>query len=189
MNSGKLIIVSAPSGSGKTTLVKHLLETVEAVEFSISCATRSPRPNEIDGKDYYFISTEEFRQKIAQEAFAEWEEVYENNFYGTLKAEIDRIWDQNKAVIFDIDVVGGINLKKLYPENSLSIFIMPPSLDELESRLRNRQTETEEKLQMRIDKAEKELLMAAEFDTVILNDVLEESKKEMVDKIQAFLAE
>lgn len=187
MNSGKLIIVSAPSGAGKTTLVKHLLEEIPDLEFSVSCATRSPRPNEVHGKDYYFISAEEFKQKIDKQEFAEFEEVYEGSFYGTLKSEIQRIWDKGKSVIFDIDVVGGINLKKIYPENSLSIFIMPPSVEELENRLRNRNTESEEKLKMRISKAEQELLLAPQFDTVLVNENLEESKKEMVDLVNTFL--
>lgn len=189
MNSGKLIIVSAPSGSGKTTLVKHLLTTLPQLAFSVSCATRTPRPNEVNGKDYYFITTEEFRQKVERQEFAEWEEVYEGNFYGTLKTEIERIWAENKAVIFDIDVVGGINLKKIYPNNSLSIFIMPPSIEELENRLRCRQTESEEKLKMRVDKSAKELSMSAAFDTIVLNDVLDESQREIVRKVQTFLAE
>mgnify|MGYP001157842250 CR=1 FL=1 len=188
-NSNKLIIVSAPSGAGKTTLVKHLLSSTDDLEFSISCATRSPRENEKNGKDYYFISIEDFKQKIANDEFAEWEEVYTNNFYGTLKSEIDRIWSKGKSVIFDIDVVGGINLKKIYPENSLSIFIMPPSIEELENRLRNRQTESEEKVKMRIEKAEKELMMAKKFDVILLNDSLEKSKNEIVDTVMQFLAE
>lgn len=188
-NSNKLIIVSAPSGAGKTTLVKHLLSSTDDLEFSISCATRSPRENEKHGKDYYFISIEDFKQKIANDEFAEWEEVYANNFYGTLKSEIDRIWSKGKSVIFDIDVVGGINLKKIYPENSLSIFIMPPSIEELEKRLRNRQTESEEKVKMRIEKAEKELMMAKKFDMILLNDSLEKSKNEIVDTVMQFLAE
>ncbi len=187
MNSGKLIIVSAPSGAGKTTLVKHLLETLDTIEFSVSCTTRSPRESEIHGKDYYFLSPEEFKQKIENEEFAEWEEVYAGSYYGTLKSEIERIWTKNKHVIFDIDVEGGINLKNLFPENSLSIFIMPPSVEELESRLRNRNTESEEKLQIRIDKAEKELLLAPEFDTIIVNEDLEKSKMEIAGLVKNFL--
>lgn len=187
MNSEKLIIVSAPSGAGKTTLVKHLLDVNKEIEFSISCATRGPRENEVHGKDYYFISPEEFKQKIDNQEFAEWEEVYANNFYGTLRSEIQRIWAKGKAVIFDIDVVGGINLKKLFPNNSLSLFIMPPSVEELENRLRGRQTESEEKIQMRINKAEQELALADEFDVVLVNDDLEESKVKIVDIINQFL--
>lgn len=187
MNSAKLIIVSAPSGAGKTTLVKYLLENLDSIEFSVSCATRSPRPNEIDGKDYYFISEKEFRERVDNQEFAEFEEVYAGSFYGTLKSEIQRIWDKGKSVIFDIDVIGGINLKKIYPENSLSIFIMPPSVQELENRLRNRNTESEEKLQMRIDKAEKELVLAPEFDTIIVNKDLEISQKEILELVKNFI--
>lgn len=187
MNSGKLIIVSAPSGAGKTTLVKHLLEKLNSIEFSVSCATRSPRETEVNGKDYYFLSTEEFKQKIENQEFAEWEEVYAGSFYGTLKSEIERIWTNGKSVIFDIDVDGGINLKNIYPENSLSIFIMPPSVDELEKRLRARNTESEDKLQMRVEKAEKELILAPKFDEIIVNDDLEKSKLEIVELISTFL--
>lgn len=187
MNNGKLIILSAPSGAGKTTLVKHLLEVMPNLEFSISCTTRNPRENEVNGKDYHFISEEEFRQKIDNQEFAEWEEVYTNILYGTLKSEIERIWKKGKTVIFDIDVEGGVNLKNLYPDCSLSIFIMPPSLEELENRLRNRNTETEEKLQMRVNKAEKELQLAPKFDTVLVNDDLEASKKAIQELVQNFL--
>jgi len=186
MQSGKLIIVSAPSGAGKTTLVKHLLEVNDNLEFSISCTTRSPRENEINGKDYHFISADEFKQKVENQEFAEWEEVYTDILYGTLKSEIERIWANGKNVIFDIDVEGGINLKKIYPENSLSIFIMPPSVDELEKRLRARNTETEEKLQMRINKAEKELILAPKFDEILVNDNLELSKNELIQLIENF---
>lgn len=186
-NKGKLIIVSAPSGAGKTTLVKHLLEEMSDLEFSVSCATRSPRENEIHGKDYYFISAEEFKEKIDNQEFAEFEEVYTDNFYGTLKSEIERIWANGKTVIFDIDVIGGLNLKKIYPENSLGIFIMPPSVEELEKRLRGRNTETEEKLQMRVKKAEKELLLAPEFDVVLINENLEVSKQEIEDLVKNFI--
>lgn len=187
MNSGKLIIVSAPSGAGKTTLVKHLLEISTDLEFSISCTTRAPRENETNGKDYHFISAEEFKQKAENQEFAEWEEVYTDILYGTLKSEIERIWANGKSVIFDIDVEGGVNLKKIYPENSLSIFIMPPSVEELENRLRTRNTETEEKVQMRIEKAEKELLLAPKFDTVLVNEDLDQSKKEFVQLVEEFL--
>lgn len=188
MNSGKLIIVSAPSGAGKTTLVKHLLDNLDSIEFSVSCATRSPREGEIDGKDYYFISAEEFKQKIENEEFAEWEEVYAGSYYGTLKSEIEQIWANGKSVIFDIDVIGGLNLKKLYPENSISVFIMPPSVEELERRLRARNTESEEKLRMRVEKAENELILAPQFDVVIVNENLEKSKMEILDLISDFIS-
>lgn len=187
MNSGKLIIVSAPSGAGKTTLVKHLLEVSNELEFSISCTTRSPRENEVHGKDYHFISSEEFKQKVENQEFAEWEEVYTDILYGTLKSEIERIWANGKSVIFDIDVEGGVNLKKLYPENSLSIFIMPPSVEELEKRLRGRNTDAEEIIQMRVEKAEKELLLAPKFDVVLINSDLEQSKQEFARMVKEFL--
>ncbi|MDD3458257.1 MAG: guanylate kinase, partial [Weeksellaceae bacterium] len=163
-HKGKLIIVSAPSGAGKTTLVQHLLQNIDRLGFSVSCTTRSPRHNETDGKDYYFISTENFQKKIEREEFAEWEEVYPDTFYGTLKSEIQRIIASGNSVIFDIDVMGGIRLKELYSDDALSIFIMPPSLEVLENRLRNRKTESEEKLRQRVDKARKEINMATRFD-------------------------
>lgn len=188
MNKGKLIIVSAPSGAGKTTLVKHLLSSVPELEFSVSCTTRPARENENQGVDYYFISVEEFKQKIDNEEFAEWEEVYSGSYYGTLKSEIAEIWSKGKHVIFDIDVVGGLNLKKIYPENSLAIFIQPPSIKELENRLRNRKTESEEKLQTRIEKAENELLLASEFDVILVNEDLERSSEEIKDLVQKFIA-
>lgn len=187
MDKGKLIIVSAPSGAGKTTLVKYLLEKIDELEFSVSCATRQPRPNEKNGVDYYFISVEEFRKKIKNDEFAEWEEVYTDSYYGTLKSEIERITSKGNSVIFDIDVVGGVNLKKLYPKNSLSIFIMPPSIEELENRLRDRKTESEEKLRQRVEKATGELRMSSEFDCIILNDRLKESKIDILKTVRDFL--
>lgn len=187
MDKGKLIIVSAPSGAGKTTLVKYLLESINELEFSVSCATRQPRPNEKNGVDYYFITTEEFRKKIKNDEFAEWEEVYTDSYYGTLKSEIERIISKGNSVIFDIDVIGGINLKKIYPKNSLSIFIMPPSIGELENRLRDRKTESEEKLRQRVEKAARELRMSSEFDCIILNDRLKESKIDILKTVRDFL--
>lgn len=187
MDKGKLIIVSAPSGAGKTTLVKYLLESINELEFSVSCATRQPRPNEKNGVDYYFITAEEFRKKIKNDEFAEWEEVYTDSYYGTLKSEIERIISKGNSVIFDIDVIGGINLKKIYPKNSLSIFIMPPSIGELENRLRDRKTESEEKLRQRVEKAARELRMSSEFDCIILNDRLKESKIDILKTVRDFL--
>lgn len=184
---GKLIIVSAPSGAGKTTLVHHLLREIPELEFSVSCATRKPRENETDGKDYYFISTNAFREKINNGEFAEWEEVYEDNFYGTLKAEIQRILNKGRSVIFDIDVKGGMNLKKIYPEDSLSIFILPPTEEELERRLRNRKTETEDQLRTRIGKAKREMELADYFDRILVNDSLKESKTSIVRMVNNFL--
>jgi len=155
---GKLIVFSAPSGSGKTTIVHHLLrQTKLNLDFSISATSRPLRGKEIDGKDYYFISAEAFKNHIDKNDFIEWEEVYTDNFYGTLKKEVERIWKLGKHVIFDIDVVGGLNIKKQFPEQTLSVFVQPPSIEEMERRLRNRKTDTEEKIKERVAKAAKEL--------------------------------
>lgn len=178
-HSGKLIVFSAPSGSGKTTIVKHLLEQEDLnLEFSISATSREPRGQEQDGRDYYFISLSEFKQHIKDEDFLEWEEVYRDNFYGTLKKEVHRIWALGKHVIFDIDVVGGLRIKKKFPERTLAVFVKPPSVDELKIRLKKRSTESEDKINMRIAKASIELATAPQFDYVILNDDLEKALKE-----------
>ncbi|MDO5607363.1 MAG: guanylate kinase [Capnocytophaga sp.] len=169
----KLIIFSAPSGSGKTTIVKHLLSLSGLnLAFSISATSRPPRGAEQHGKEYYFLTTEEFQQKIKNNEFLEWEEVYPGTYYGTLKSEIERLWKEGKNVAFDIDVVGGLAIKKQYPQQSLSIFVKPPSIDELRRRLQGRQTETPEKIKMRIDKAEAELKYADRFDITIENEDL-----------------
>jgi guanylate kinase len=188
MKKGKLIIFSAPSGSGKTTLVHHLLEQ-EALNlaFSISAASRDKRCGEVDAKDYYFISPEAFQQKIKENAFVEWEEVYKNNYYGTLKSEVERLLNECKNVIFDIDVKGGLNIKKQYPDNSLAVFVQPPSVEELRKRLQGRKTETADKIAMRIAKAEEELGYAKDFDVVVLNDDLDTAKKEVVKIVQEFI--
>ncbi len=185
--SGKCIIFSAPSGAGKTTIVRHLLTQDFDLEFSISACSREKRGNEEDGKDYYFLSAEAFKQKIKDEDFVEWEEVYKDNFYGTLKSEIDRIWAQGKHVIFDVDVVGGLNLKRYFQDQALAIFVMPPSVEALESRLRYRDTETEEKIQTRMSKAKTELDFANQFDTIILNDQLDRALKIAEEKVSQFL--
>jgi guanylate kinase len=180
---GKCIIFSAPSGAGKTTIVHALLDAKIGLEFSVSACSREPRPNEIDGKDYYFLGITGFKQKIEEDAFIEWEEVYTNNFYGTLKSEVERIWSDGKAVIFDVDVIGGLNLKRIFGSNALAIFVQPPSYEELEKRLRYRSTESEEKIQQRMSKAHKELSCAPDFDAVLVNDNLEkaiEKAKSMV---------
>jgi guanylate kinase len=169
---GKCIIFSAPSGAGKTTIVHNLLKRDLGLEFSVSACSRDPRPNEIDGKDYYYLGVEGFKEKIDSDAFVEWEEVYTNNFYGTLKSEMERIWSQGKTVIFDVDVIGGLNLKKQFKEQALAIFVKPPSYEELEKRLRGRSTETEDKINQRMDKATKELAFAKEFDIELVNDEL-----------------
>ncbi len=184
---GKLVIFSAPSGAGKTTIVRALLKDIPNLKFSVSAASRPKRPNEIDGKDYYFIPVEEFRRKIENDEFLEWEEVYENNFYGTLKSEVDRIWKSGNHVIFDVDVVGGLNIKKYYGERALAIFVMPPSVEELEKRLRNRSTESETDMKRRIEKARYEMTFASQFDEVIVNDNLEKAVSEAKRLVTAFI--
>lgn len=187
MFKGKVIIFSAPSGAGKTTLVKHLLKRDLNLSFSVSACSREKRPSEVNGKDYYFMSKDQFREKIKEEAFLEWEEVYDGNFYGTLKAEIDRIWSKEKHVIFDVDVVGGMNLKKYFKDNALAIYVEAPSIDVLEKRLRSRETETEETIEKRIGKAVEEIKYKKDFDQVIVNDDLEKAKEEAFETVNAYL--
>ncbi len=185
---GKLIVFSAPSGSGKTTIVRHLLAQEEFnLEFSISATSREARGEEQDGKDYYFISLKEFKQHIKDEDFLEWEEVYRDNFYGTLKEEVHRIWAMGKHVIFDIDVVGGLRIKKKFPERTLAVFVKPPSVDELKIRLKKRKTESEDKINMRIAKASVELATAPQFDHIILNDNLDKALGEADTLVEEFL--
>jgi guanylate kinase len=186
--AGKLIIVSAPSGAGKTTIVKHLLTQPELkLEFSISACSRKKREHEVDGKDYYFLSTSEFKKKIAENAFIEWEEVYQDLFYGTLKSEIDRIAAKGKNILFDVDVQGGISIKNLFKKNSYSIFIMPPSIQELELRLVNRGTNDKDDIKRRVDKAKEELTFANKFDEVILNDKLNLAIEKVESIVTKFL--
>jgi guanylate kinase len=173
--NGKCIIFSAPSGAGKTTIVHHLLSKNLGLEFSISACSRDPRPNEVDKKDYHFLGIDGFKDKIKEQAFVEWEEVYTNNFYGTLKSEMERIWSEGKAVIFDVDVIGGLNIKKQFGDNAYSIFVKPPSYEELEKRLRGRSTESEDKINQRMEKASKELAFSSEFDCILINDNLDEA--------------
>ena len=184
---GKLFIFSAPSGSGKTTIVRSLLEKDTNLEFSISATSRPKRKNEIDGMDYYFLSAEEFKEKIANDEFVEWEEVYENRFYGTLKIELERIWSQGKHVVFDVDVVGGLNIKKKYPHKALAIFVMPPSIEELEKRLKLRSTDSSEDIKTRIDKANEELSYAEKFDVIVINDQLEKAIQESEVLVKNFI--
>ncbi len=187
--SGKCIIFSAPSGAGKTTIVHHLLNANIGLAFSVSACSRNPRPNETDGKDYYFLGLEGFRKLIKEDAFIEWEEVYTDNYYGTLRSEIERIWSEGKTVIFDVDVVGGLNIKRIFGGQALAIFVQPPSYDELEKRLRLRSTESEEKINIRMAKARKELSSASEFDVILINDDLEvacsEAKRMVTEFIQS----
>lgn len=184
----KLIMVAAPSGAGKTTIVRHLLKTLpEQLAFSISATNRKPRPAETDGRDYYFLSTEAFKEKIKNKAFVEWEEVYENAFYGTLISEVERIWALGKHVIFDVDVKGALNIKLQYPEISLSLFIDPPNIGTLENRLKKRKTETEHSIARRLRKAAHELQFKSRFDAVVLNDDLNLAKTQAYEIVQAFL--
>lgn len=182
-----MIIFSAPSGTGKTTIVKRLLRMGLPLEFSISATSRKMRQGEQHGVDYYFYTPEIFKEKIDKEEFLEWVEVYENQFYGTLKTELDRIWQKGKHVIFDVDAIGGMNIKQKFPNNSLAIFLMPPSLQELRNRLNKRGTETPESLALRLDRAEYEMGFAKQFDKVITNDNLEEATQKTYNTIVEFL--
>ncbi len=188
MDHRKLFVFSAPSGSGKTTIVKHLLHNTDLpLSFSISATSRAPRGEEIHGKDYYFLSVEDFKNKIEKDEFLEFEEVYIDNFYGTLKSEVERIWDEGKAVLFDIDVIGGLNIMKLFPNETLGIFVKPPNKEELEKRLRGRGTESEDKIIMRLAKADEEMSKATFFDAIITNDKLEIAKEEAYQLVKKFL--
>lgn len=171
-HQGKMLVVTAPSGAGKTTIVRHLLETFEGLAFSVSATTRSIRPHEIAGKDYYFYSVAEFKDLIAADAFVEWEEVYQGRFYGTLTSEMDRIWAEGKHIVFDVDVKGAERIKKFYGDRCLSVFIEPPSLEVLIERLKKRDTESPAEIERRIDRMRMELTYADKFDTIILNDHL-----------------
>ncbi|MCG8687455.1 MAG: guanylate kinase [Desulfobacterales bacterium] len=185
---GKVVIFSAPSGAGKTTIVKEMLNQQFGLEFSVSACSRPKRENEVDGKDYYFMTTEAFKQKIENDEFLEWEEVYKDQFYGTLKSEVDRIWAKGKDVIFDVDVVGGVNVKSIFGDKALAIFIMPPSLEVLKERLLARSTENEESLKKRLDKAELEMTYADDFDVQIINDDLEVAIDEAKATLFSFLS-
>ena len=188
MKGGKLIIFSAPSGSGKTTIVRHLLEQSDLnLAFSISATSRPRRGKEKHGEHYYFMSLSEFKKHIKNDDFLEWEEVYRDNFYGTLKSEVERLWAEGKNVIFDIDVVGGLRIKKKFPNQTLAVFVKPPSVDELKIRLKKRSTESDDKINMRIAKASVELATAPQFDKIIKNYDLDTALKEAHDLVADFL--
>jgi guanylate kinase len=185
---GKSIIVSAPSGAGKTTIVHRLMTETPALAFSISACSRSARPMEQEGKDYYFLGVEGFKKAIANQEFIEWEEVYTDHYYGTLRREVQRLWDEGKVIIFDVDVVGGLNLKALFKEHALSVFIKPPSIEILEKRLRARETESEERIALRIKKSSWELSQAESFDVCILNEDLEKAVSEAITQVNQFIS-
>lgn len=185
---GKVLIFSAPSGSGKTTIVKHLLGLFPQLEFSVSATSRAPRGEEKDGVDYYFMSQADFMARVENGEFIEWEEVYAGTSYGTLKAEIRRIWDRSHVVVFDVDVVGGVNIKKLFGDQALSVFIMPPGLDALRERLENRGTDTPDAIERRLAKAAQEIEYAPKFDVVIVNDDLEQAFEEAEAVVKVFLS-
>jgi guanylate kinase len=184
---GKLVIISAPSGAGKTTIVNHLLKKGLDLEFSVSATTREPRGKEKNGKEYYFISVGDFKERIKNNEFTEWQEVYKDQFYGTLKSEIERIWSDKKHVLFDVDVKGGINLKKIFGNKAISIFIMPPSVEELEKRLLLRATDDRSKIKIRVEKAIEEMKLADNFDHIVINDNLEQAQDKAYEMVKSFL--
>ena len=186
-HNGKLVIFSAPSGAGKSTLVNYLLPQFPELSFSISATSRSPRGKEQHGKDYYFLSSEEFKARVAQDELLEWEEVYAGTYYGTLRSEVERIWAQGKVVVFDIDVVGALNLKKQFGDRALALFVQAPSVEILEQRLRGRGTDSEEKIEQRVAKATIEMARAPEFDKVVVNDDLDTAKAEALAILKDFL--
>ena len=185
----KVLIISAPSGAGKSTLVSHLLEAGLPLMFSVSATSRKPRGNEVDGREYYFITAAEFRRRVRRGEFVEWQEVYRDHYYGTLRKEIERIYGEGKIPLFDVDVMGGINLKKIFGEDALSVFVMPPSVEELRKRLIRRGTDSPEKIEMRVEKAASEILLADRFDLVIINDRLEEACAEIMRVVKEFIGE
>lgn len=187
MKEGKIIIFSAPSGSGKSTIVNYLLQRDLHLDFSISATSRAPRGSEKNGVEYYFLTPDEFRKRIENDEFVEYEEVYKDCFYGTLRSELDRIWSAGNHIVFDVDVVGGVNLKKIFGAQALSIFIQPPSLEELRRRLVGRATDSAEKIEQRLAKAEKELTFAGQFDKVVLNDNLEHAESEVERIVRQFI--
>jgi guanylate kinase len=189
MRGGKLIVFSAPSGSGKTTIVRHLLAQEKLnLEFSVSATSREARGEEKNGEDYYFLNIEQFKKHMKNNDFLEWEEVYRDNFYGTLKTEVERIWAMGKNVIFDIDVVGGLRIKRKFPHRTLAVFVKPPSVEELKIRLKKRKTESDEKINMRIAKASVEMATAPRFDFIIENDELSKALIEAEDLVEKHIS-
>jgi len=186
-NKGKVLIFSAPSGAGKTTVVHHLLQHFDNLSFSVSATSREKRGKEIDGKDYYFFSPQEFKSKIENDEFVEWEEVYHNKYYGTLKSEVERIWKSGKHIVFDVDVEGGINLKKIFGDKALAIFIKAPDIQHLERRLQARLTESEESIKERVAKATIELEKAPQFDIILLNDKLKDTFEKAEKIVSEFI--
>jgi guanylate kinase len=184
---GKIVIISAPSGAGKTTIVRHLLDNGLNLSFSVSATTRALRGNEKNGVDYFFLTVEEFKKRIDNDEFVEWEQVYDELYYGTLKSELERIWANGENVLFDVDVKGGINLKKKFGSEAIAIFIMPPSIEELQNRLEKRGTDSPEKIRMRVEKASEEIKLANQFDRIIINSKLEKAKEESFKVVSSFL--
>jgi guanylate kinase len=189
LQPGKLIVITAPSGAGKTTIARHLLASIPELSFSVSATTRPQRHDEVDGRDYHFITPEAFKRWIEEGAFVEWEEVYHGLFYGTLRREMEKIWQKGNVALFDVDVNGAMRLKKKFPANTLTIFIKPPSYDVLTKRLHNRATEPADKIEERINKAKKELQFESSFDAVIVNDYLEHALSEVENVVQKFIRE
>ncbi|MCQ2976070.1 MAG: guanylate kinase [Bacteroidales bacterium] len=184
----KIVIISAPSGTGKTTLINRLMKNSDLrLEFSISACTRQPREGEIDGVNYYFLSVDDFTRRISQNEFVEWQEVYQGRYYGTLNSEVDRIFNKGNNIIFDVDVEGGINLKKIFGNNAISIFIQPPSVEELRNRLINRATDSIEEIEKRVNKAEQEISRSKYFDTIVTNDILDRADQELYSKVKGFI--
>ncbi|NEN23882.1 guanylate kinase [Cryomorpha ignava] len=186
-NGGKCIIFSAPSGAGKTTIVRFLLSKFDKLSFSVSATSRDRRSYEADGLHYYFMSADAFRKKVEEDSFLEWEEVYTDQYYGTLKSEMKRIWNSGKHVIFDVDVVGGVNLKRYFGDKALAIFVQPPSIEVLEDRLRKRSTETEETLLARLSKAEHEMTFSKHFDKILINDNLDKACADACEMVKEFI--
>jgi len=189
LKKGKLIVFSAPSGAGKTTLVRYLMGEIPTLSFSVSAASRKPRKNEVNEKDYYFLTVDDFKKKISEQAFVEWEEVYKDHFYGTLISEVDRIRNEGHHVVFDVDVKGGVNIKKRFGKDVLAVFVEPPSIEDLEQRLKGRATDSEKDIRTRIEKAKEELAFAPFFDVVIVNDDLDAAKKEVFEVVSEFIGQ